>query len=164
MNAGDLLFGRRLRQNHALEHATVTILTERHPRLRVAARSSARGFVIYADLDPALVRPAAEDALRRLRRGEAHLAIHPHCGTNLAVGTSVALVGSFFALTAVRPRVRAASALVSSLAGIVAARPLGQVVQRHVTTLPDVAGVRIVSVARRRRLGMTIVEVRTEAG
>jgi hypothetical protein len=38
------------------------------------------------------------------------------------------------------------------------------VVQRHVTTLPDVAGVRIVSVARRRRLGMTIVEVRTEAG
>jgi hypothetical protein len=164
VNAGDLLFGRRLRQNHALEHATVTIMTERHPRLRVAARASAHGFVIYADLDPDLVRPAVEEALRRLRRGEADLAIHPHCGTNLAVGTSVALVGSFFALTAVRPRVRAVSALASSLAGIAAARPLGKVVQRHVTTLPDVVDVRILAVARRRRLGMGIVDVRTAAG
>jgi hypothetical protein len=45
----------------------------------------------------------------------------------------------------------------------VAARPLGTIVQRHVTTLPDVADVRVVDVRRRQRLGMTVVEVRTRA-
>jgi hypothetical protein len=41
------------------------------------------------------------------------------------------------------------------------ARPLGQIVQRHVTTLPDVADVRISHVARRRRFGLPTVEVYT---
>ena len=33
MEAADVLFGRRIRQNHALEHATVTILTRDKPDL-----------------------------------------------------------------------------------------------------------------------------------
>jgi uncharacterized protein DUF6391 len=163
VEVGDLLFGRRIRQNHAIEHATVTILTSRVPDLRLSARSSSRGFVIFADMDPVIVRRAAEDALRRLQAGEAELAIHPNCGTNLAVGTSLAMLGSLFALTALRPRIRLASALASTAAGIVVARPLGQVVQRHVTTLPDVMDVSITYVARRRRFGLTTVEVYTSA-
>jgi hypothetical protein len=161
MDAGDLLFGRRIRQNHALEHATVTLLTQEQPNLAVSARSNSRGFIIFADLDLQRVRDACEEGLRRLRAGEAELAIHPHCGTNLAVGTSVAMIGSLFALTAMRPRTRVASAVASSLAGIAAARPLGQVVQRHVTTLPDLEDVRIVAVQRRRVLGRQSVEVLT---
>jgi hypothetical protein len=161
MDAGDLLFGRRIRQNHALEHATVTLLTREQPNLAVSARSNSRGFIIFADLDLQRVRVACEEGLRRLRAGEAELAIHPHCGTNLAVGTSVAMIGSLFALTAMRPRTRVASAVASSLAGIAAARPLGQVVQRHVTTLPDLQDVRIIAVQRRRVLGRLSVEVLT---
>lgn len=161
MDAGDLLFGRRIRQNHALEHATVTVMTRRMPDLRLSARSNSRGFVIFADLDPVLVRRAGEEALARLQAGESELAIHPNCGTNLAVGTSLAMIGSLFALMALRPRVRVASAVASSVAGLAAARPLGTVVQRHVTTLPDLRGVSITSVARRRRLGFPIVEVLT---
>ena len=46
------------------------------------------------------VRAATHEALQRLQAGEAELAIHPNCGTNLAVGLSMALVGSLFALTA----------------------------------------------------------------
>ncbi len=163
MEAGDLFFGRRIRQNHAIEHATVTVLARHIPDLRLSARSSSRGFVIFADMDPDMVRRAAHEALARLQGGEAELAVHPNCGTNLAVGTSLAMVGSLLALNAVRPRVRVVSALASSVAGIVAARPLGQVVQRHLTTLPDVSDVRIVSVLRRRRLGFATVEVRTHA-
>ncbi len=163
MEAGDLLFGRRIRQNHALEHATVTVLTRLRPDLTVSARSSSRGFTIFADLDPDLVRKSSAEALSRLCDGEAELAIHPHCGTNLAVGTSLAMIGSLFALTAVRPRTRIASAVASSLAGIAAARPLGQVVQRHVTTLPDLHDVRIVSVHSRRLFGRRVVEVLTSA-
>lgn len=164
MEPGDLLFGRRIRQNHALEHATVTILTQWRRNLRLSARSSSRGFTIFADMDPALVRSAAEEGLRRLQRGEAELAIHPNCGTNLAVGTSLAMIGSLFALTAMRPRIRLACAIASSLAGFAAARPLGQIVQRHVTTLPDLEDVRIATVTRRRRFGFPTVEVQTVAG
>ena len=161
MQAGDLLFGRRLRQNHALEHGTVTILSRDMPQLAVSARSTSRGFTIFAPLDPTAVRAAVDEALERMRRGEAHLAIHPNCGTNLAVGASLAMLGSLFALTAVRPRTRIASAVASSLAGIAAARPLGKVVQRHVTTLPDLHDVRVLSVAPRRFWGRRVVEVLT---
>ena len=161
MEAGDLLFGRRIRQNHALEHATVTMLALISPDLVVSARSNARGFTIYADLDPHLVRRAADEALDRLRAGEAELAIHPNCGTNLAVGMSLAMVGSLFALTAMRPRTRIASAMASSLAGLAVARPLGMVVQRRLTTLPDLHDVHIVGVRRKRLFGKKVVEVLT---
>ena len=42
-----------------------------------------------------------------------------------------------------------------------AARPLGQLVQKHSTTLPDLRGVRVTDIFRRKILGLTIVEVRT---
>lgn len=163
MEAGDVLFGKRIRQNHALEHATVTILTRRKPELAVSARSNSRGFTIFAGLDPTLVRVCCEEALQRLRAGEAALAIHRNCGTNLAVGTSVAMAGSLFGMTAVRTRTRIASAVVSSVAGIIAARPVGMFVQRHVTTMPDVDDVRIVAVQAKRLWGRRVVEVLTSA-
>ena len=163
MRMADLVFSRRVRQNHALEHATVTLLTRDDPRLSVSARSNARGFTIYADLDVGRVRAACEEALRRLRAGEVELAIHPNCGTNLAVGTSVTLIGSLWALTALRPRTRLASTVASSLAGIAVARPLGEVVQRRVTTLADLRDVAILAVGHRRFLGRRVVEVLTVA-
>ena len=42
-----------------------------------------------------------------------------------------------------------------------AARPLGELVQKHVTTLPDLQGVRVSKIFRRKFLGMTVVEVQT---
>ncbi len=161
MDMGNLLFGRRIRQNHALEHGTVTILTRERPDLVVSARSSARGFIIFANLDIGLVRRSCNEALFRFQSGEAELAIHPNCGTNLAVGTSLAMIGSIFALSALRPRTRVAATLASGIAGIAAARPLGEVVQRYVTTLPDLHDVHIVSVATKRIFGKTVVEVLT---
>jgi hypothetical protein len=163
MEAGDIFFGRRIRQNHAIEHATVTVLTARQPHLRLSARSTSRGYTIFADLDPALVRDAMDEAMARLRAGDVDLAIHPNCGTNLAVGTSLAMAGVLFAFSSARLRTRVATVMAGSMAGLVAARPLGTLVQRHVTTMPDVADVRVVDVRRRRRLGMTVVEVRTRA-
>lgn len=163
MEAGDVLFGRRIRQNHALEHATVTILTGRRPELSVSARSNSRGFTIFANLDVELVRACCEEGLWRLQAGESQLAIHRNCGTNLAIGTSVAMVGSLFGLTALRTRTRVASAVLSSVAGIVAARPVGMVVQRYVTTMQDLHDVRIVAVHTKRLWGRRVVEVLTAA-
>jgi len=58
-------------------------------------------------------------------------------------------------------RTRVATAAASSLAGWVAARPVGEYVQRHFTTLPDLQGVRVTEIARRKFLGLTYIDVRT---
>lgn len=44
---------------------------------------------------------------------------------------------------------------------MMAARPLGEWVQRHFTTLPDLQGVRVTEIFRRKLLGFTFIEVRT---
>lgn len=163
MDAGDFLLTRRVRQNHALEHATVTILTHKLPGLSVSARSNTRGFTIFADIDPGLVRRCAAEALERLHAGEAELAIHPNCGTNLAVGMSLAMLGSLWSLTAMKARTRVASALASSVAGAMAARPLGTLAQKYLTTQPDLHDVRIIDVRTRRLFGRRVVEALTAA-
>src|SRR5207237_8830642 len=94
MKPDDILFGRRIRQNHALEHATITILSSMVPDLRVSARSSSNGFIIFGDVDLGLLRRAVGEALRRLQAGGAEVAIHPNCGTNLGVGVSLVTLGS----------------------------------------------------------------------
>jgi hypothetical protein len=163
MELGDLLMGRRIRQNHALEHATVSVLSQHIPGLAVSARASHHGFTIFADLDLDSVRRASAEALARLRAGERELAIHRNCGTNLAVGASVTLAGWLFALMTLRPRTRIASAAIGSVVGFASARPLGGMAQRHFTTLSDVRDVRFVAIRRRQSLGRRFVDVLTEA-
>lgn len=161
MNVGNLLFSRRVRQNHALEHATITILSGMVPDLSVSARSSADGFLIFGNVDLGVLRRAMDEALTRLQAGEAELAIHPNCGTNIAVGVSLMTLGTLFGLASNQPRTRIATAAASSLAGMVAARPVGEYVQRHLTTLPDLTGVRVTKIARRQLFGLTFIDVRT---
>lgn len=161
MKLEDVLFGRRIRQNHALEHATITILSGMIPELSISARSSSSGFLIFGDVDLGLLRRALDEALSRLQAGEAELAIHPNCGTNLAVGVSLITIGTLLGMASSQTRTRVATAAASSLAGWVAARPLGEYIQRHFTTLPDLQGVRVTDIARRKFLGMTFIEVTT---
>lgn len=161
MKTEDLLFGRRIRQNHALEHATITILSGYIPNLRLSARSNSQGFTIFGDVDLGQLRRALDEALRRLQAGEAQLAIHPNCGTNLVVGFSLGALGTLLGMTSSRTSTRVASAAASSFAGVMAARPLGEYVQKHFTTLPDLRGVRVTEIFRRKFFGMTFVEVRT---
>ena len=161
MKAEDIFFGRRIRQNHALEHATVTVLSGMIPNLSISARSSSQGFIIFGDLDLGVLRLALEEALQRLQAGEAYLAIHPNCGTNLAVGVSLMTIGTMLGFASSHTRIRVASAALSSVVGMMAARPLGEFVQKHVTTLPDLQGVRVTEIFRRKIFGFTVVEVRT---
>src|SRR5713226_5140440 len=121
MKPDDMLFGRRIRQKHALEHATITILSGYVPDLRVSARSSSRGFNIFGDVDLGQLRRSLDEALQRLQAGEAQLAIHPNCGTNLVVGVSLFTMGTLLGMTSSRARTRIATTAVSSLAGLMAA-------------------------------------------
>jgi len=64
-------------------------------------------------------------------------------------------------MTSSRTRTRIASTALSSAAGLMAARPLGEFVQKYVTTLPDLDGVHVTEIFRRKIMGFTVVEVRT---
>lgn len=138
-----------VRRNHALEHATISILLNRHGQIRIVGRAAPDGFYIYGDVPSERLREFAEEALTRLQRGEAHLAVSPLCGTNIAVAGVLAGLGSFMALGSGRTRVGGlAGAMGAAMVAVLAAQPLGRLVQKHYTTSPDLRGVRIVSVDR----------------
>lgn len=162
MHIEDLLMGRRVRQNHALEHATFTILAQMDPGFTGSARSFSDGFIVFSNVDLDLLRRASDEALHRLQAGEAELAIHPNCGTNLAVGITFVTVGTMLGMASNRSRTRVTAAAASSLAGWAAARPLGEYVQRHFTTLPDLQGVSVVDISRRSFMGIPYIQVRTQ--
>lgn len=161
MKIDDLLMGRRVRQNHALEHATFTIMAQHNPNFSGSARSFSDGFIVFADVDLGELRRCADEALQRLQAGEAELAIHPNCGTNLAVGIAMVTFGTLLGMASNQPRTRVAAAAASSFAGWAAARPVGEYMQRHFTTLPDLKGVRITEIYRRQVLGATFIQVHT---
>jgi hypothetical protein len=85
-----------VRQVHALEHATVWILSGL-PDRRIAppewtdnsglgGLSTEQGFYLYGQANTAEIKRAVNQALERITSGEWHLAVHPRCGTNLSVG------------------------------------------------------------------------------
>lgn len=139
-----------LRQHHGIEHATVTLLSRRLPGTQIAAHSDPGGFIILGALDTATLRATAEEAVARLQRGEAGLAVHPNCGTNLATagvlsGTAALLAGSGRG----RPWWdRLPSAVLGATLALIAAVPLGRWMQENVTTTGEVAGLRIAEVVK----------------
>lgn len=144
---------RRTRQNHGLEHATITILSSRIPNLRMAGRSDANGFYLWGDAPQEEVERAIADALRRMKQGEGHLAIHPNCGTNLVTqGTLVslaALIGSVGTRRGVRDYLnRLPLVLVLSLLAILFGQPLGMRLQEHFTTTGDLGDLSVIEVRR----------------
>src|SRR5512143_1398941 len=72
----------RTRRNHGLEHATITVLSQRIRGISLVGRSTPNGFHLYGEVSTEQVRDAVEEALRRMKAGEVGLAVHPNCGTN----------------------------------------------------------------------------------
>jgi hypothetical protein len=151
----------RLRQNHALEHATIAILQQRNPRVRIIARSTSRGFRLYGTMQPEEVRPAVEEAMRRLRRGEKSLAITQRCGTTVAVGVLFGTLALWLSEFLQSPRHKLALGVATSVAIAVSSQPVGLLAQRYVTTRAELDGLRVEGV-RSRSLGKkNWLEVRT---
>ncbi len=151
-----------IRRNHALEHATISILLSRHgPHVRVVGRAAPDGFYIYGDIPTERLREFAYEGLARLQRGESHLAVSPLCGTNLAVAGVLAGLASLFAMGS-RTRLQGIpGAIMAAMLAVIAAQPLGRLVQKHVTTSPELDGVRIVSVEPMGRRFPRLHKVRT---
>jgi len=164
-------FFSHVRRNHALEHATMHTLSERHRHLRLVGRSSPWGFYIYGQVSTEDVVAAAQEGLRRLKAGQRRMAIHPNCGSNLAVAGTLAGLGAVLAIggtstgkekSRMERLARLPLAFAAATLGIILAQPLGTVLQARVTTQADVGNLHIVSVTQETRAGVLVHTVRTE--
>lgn len=154
-----------VRQVHALEHATVWVLSEleRSPLPSTAApsleqlggMSTERGFYLYGAVDLVRVEWAVHQALQRLVSGEWDLAVHPRCGTNLSVGILLT-AGLAMGVNWLLPKDPLGQLLGLGLAATAAAGlapDFGSVAQRYLTTaIPFNLAVQRVT-ASRDRLG-----------
>lgn len=88
-----------LRQVHALEHATVWLLSDvpgwsttrpsssylSTDNETIGGLSTEQGFYLYGEINPLKLKQAVISALKRLQQGDWNLALHPRCGTNSSV-------------------------------------------------------------------------------
>jgi hypothetical protein len=138
-----------VRQNHAIEHATLQVLSSKHPDIRLVGRSDPQGFVVYGRIDTMELADAVTEALSLLQSGNSNLAIHPNCGTNIGV---MGVLAGVFALAASRGKKSLwdaiPAAIVAATLGLLLGRPLGPMVQEKVTTSADVENVKVKEVKR----------------
>ena len=139
-----------IRQVHALEHATVWMLSSGINSQRtklttsylsadnetIGGLSTDRGFYIYGEIAPAKLRQAINTALMRLQQGEWNLALHPRCGTNSSVA-AVLTAGMTLAAHFTLPRSPLPQIMGMGMAAIAAnylAPDIGIYVQKYLTT------------------------------
>lgn len=139
-----------LRQVHALEHATVWMLsrglsptddslTDRslptdNPQL--SGISTDRGFYLYGQVALEDLARAAQMALGQITTGDWELAIHPRCGTNVSVGmllTAGLTVGAM-ALLPRHPLVLLGGLGLAATTATYLTPELGTLAQRYITT------------------------------
>lgn len=139
-----------VRQVHALEHATVWVLSEvkntQSPTARpskiqiddelLGGLSTDQGFYLYGEVNISDLRRAVTLALHRLTHGEWDLALHPRCGTNLSVAmllTAGLAVGVNLILP-LRPVEQLIGLGLAATTASELAPDLGLIAQRYITT------------------------------
>ncbi len=156
----------RIRRNHALEHATLLILNRKYPGRQLAGHSDLHGLRIIGDVPAEDVQTAAQEALQRLRNGEASLAVHPNCGTNYAIGGALAGAAGALAMLGVRRKLgdfleRLSLACLFGTLALILAQPLAYLVQADITTASDPKDLQIVQVTTIQRPNFKLHRVLT---
>ena len=138
------------RRNHALEHATIHILSARFPGRGMAGHSNPTGFFLIGDVPIEYIRSAANEALARLQNGESRLAIHAGCGTNYAVTGALAGLFAIVGMSGTRNTrerlERFPQLMLLSILAFLIGQPLGMALQKQVTTQANPEGLTIVDV------------------
>lgn len=139
-----------LRQNHALEHATIAILTRNVGfNVRLVGQAATTGFYIYGDVPTDAIQEAAREGLARLKQGERELALSPLCGTNISVAGIMAGIACFLALGGKSRGRRLPLAILAATWAMLAAQPVGRLAQKHLTTSSELSNVSIKRITRR---------------
>ncbi|MEA5604057.1 DUF6391 domain-containing protein [Nostoc sp. UHCC 0252] len=139
-----------IRQVHALEHATVWVLSESQsgqPAKREATNvqpdnellgglSTEHGFYLYGEVNISDLRRAIALARHRITNGEWDLAIHPRCGTNLSVAMllTAGLAVGVHLLLPFRPIEQLIGLGLAATTAAELSPDLGSMAQRYLTT------------------------------
>ena len=150
MNILDLPILSRIRRNHGLEHASLTLLAQRFPSRRMAGYSFPGGFFLLGDVPTEQVREVVAQALARMNNGERYLAVHPNCGTNYAVSGLVAGTLAWLGMAGAKSKrdqlERLPLVVTLATLGFILSAPLGPKVQEYVTTSGDPQGLSVVDI------------------
>jgi hypothetical protein len=137
-----------IRQVHALEHATVWVLSESKSAYPPQADnvqldnellgglSTEQGFYLYGEVNISDLRRAVILARHRLTSGEWDLAVHPRCGTNLSVAMllTAGLAVGVHLLLPFRPIEQIIGLGLAATTAAELAPDLGSMAQRYLTT------------------------------
>jgi len=155
-----------VRRNHALEHATINLLSKKIPGTSLAGYSDWRGFWIFGDVDTEELQITIDEALARLRQGEGNLAIHANCGTNFVtagflVGTA-AWLGMIGAGSGFRRKLDRWPLVISLVTTtLILSQPLGPIVQANLTTECEPGDLQVIQIMHYQRNGMPAHRVST---
>jgi hypothetical protein len=157
----------RMRRNHALEHATLQILAEKHHPHRLGGFSDTGGFWVFGEIDPEKLIEAAEEARKRLNKGEHNLAIHPNCGTNYVTAGAVGGFFAWLAMLGVKKTWgdrfdRLGNVITLVTLGMIVAQPLGPKLQQAFTTEARLGDLKVVEVQRVNEQGRPLHRVLTK--
>ena len=140
----------RIRRNHGLEHATISLLSQRFPYRRLAGYSFPGGFFLLGDVPTEHVREAVVQALVRMNNGERYLAVHPNCGTNYAVSGFLAGTLAWLGMAGAKKKrdqvERLPLVIFLATLGFILGASLGPKVQERITTSGDPQGLTVVDI------------------
>jgi len=156
----------RVRRNHALEHATLQVLTEKNPHRYLAGYSDLRGFWVLGEVETQDLQQAVDEAHARLLAGEKNLAIHPNCGTNFAATGLLAGAAAWLGMLGTGKGLRSKLdrfPLIVSLVTLVLimSQPVGPYLQKTVTTDPNLGNLHVFEIMRYQRSGTPMHRVKT---
>ena len=155
------------RRNHALEHATIHMLSAKYPDRHLAGHSNPTGFFILGNVTTEDLQSSVTEALTRLRAGESELAIHAGCGTNFATTTLLAGSMAWFPLSGVKSMRRRFWLLPFAVAfgvlGFVISQPLGPILQAKVTTEANMGNLQVEDIVPVRKHGVAVHRVITHS-
>lgn len=150
----------RVRRNHGLEHATIHVLSEKHKNFSAQGNSNHTGFSlnIYGNISEEDVESAVNEAYRRMKQGEHHLAVHPNCGTVLLTTATMAALAAqaSFAFEQRRQKQENMSlavllgalptAVLAVVVSLIVSRPIGVQLQAKYTVEGDLQDMELQSV------------------
>ena len=141
---------RRVRRNHALEHATVALMLEEGVRGPLGGYSTPWGFFVVGDLSTEQLGRVVDEALNGLKMGRSEMAISPHCGTNMAVAAlfSGVLTRLILGKSKEGRWKRLPLVLGAVVVGALLSKPVGNAIQRRFTTLSEMDGLELVSIRK----------------
>ncbi len=133
-----------LRKNHSLEHATVNTLEREYGYKGLAGYAENNGFYIIGVDNIYHVEEAARKGINILKNGQFDFAIHKRCGTSLTVANFLSAI-IFLILLFYTGHFSIINMIIAIIIANFIGPYLGQIVQKYLTTTPQIEEMEIVS-------------------